>query len=57
MPFIILGAIIILGLFLYYISVRSRKYYKCPKCGEKIRVEHMEAENCNICGAPLEREG
>ena len=56
MPFVPWIVIILLGLIFYFFSVRSRKSYRCPQCGERIRVEHMEAENCNMCGAPLKKE-
>ena len=55
MPFLILLAFIGLGLVFYYFSVRSRKSYRCPQCGERITdVEHMNAKRCGMCGAPLE---
>ncbi|MBN2312200.1 MAG: hypothetical protein JXR94_24690 [Candidatus Hydrogenedentes bacterium] len=53
----ILAAVVvgILGAGLYLLSVRSRKQYRCPACGERLSVEHMEAKRCNLCGAPLEK--
>ena len=55
MPLLILGGIVLLGLLFYFFSVRSRKSYRCPKCGETITyVEHMKAERCGMCGAPLD---
>ena len=49
--------ICMLGLLLYVVAVASRKSYTCPQCGERVRVEHMEASHCTMCGAPLERNG
>ena len=55
MPFLILGVVIVLGLVFYIFSVRSRKSYRCPQCGERItNIEHMKARHCGMCGAPLE---
>lgn len=53
---LIYPAIIVLAIFFYFLSVRSRKSYRCPQCGEKIRVEHMKASRCGMCGAPLKQE-
>ena len=53
--FIILVVIIVLGLVFYLFSVCSRQSYRCPQCGERIKnIEHMTAERCGMCGAPLE---
>lgn len=38
----------------YNKSVKSRKYYKCPQCGESFRTEHMESKRCKVYGAELE---
>ena len=48
--------IIILAVLFYILSVRSRKFYRCPQCDEKVRVEHMNASRCGMCGAPLKQE-
>jgi ribosomal protein S27AE len=48
--------IAILAVVFYYFSVQSRKFYRCPQCGEKVRVEHMKASRCGMCGAPLKQE-
>ncbi len=49
--------IIILAVVLLYISAaQSRKSYRCPKCGEKVRVEYMDTSRCGMCGAHLKRE-
>ena len=45
--------IIVCALIAYDKSLKSRKYYKCPKCGESFRTEHMEAKCCKVCGAKL----
>lgn len=37
----------------YARAVRSRKYYKCPECGESFRVELMQATHCKVCGAVI----
>ncbi|MFC1653118.1 hypothetical protein ACFL3F_05300 [Planctomycetota bacterium] len=57
LPFIILGAVLVLGLVSYLISVSTRQSYRCPQCGETVRnVEHMQAQRCGMCGAPLEQK-
>lgn len=38
----------------YKKSVKSRKYYKCPECGESFRSEHLNSVCCKVCGAKLE---
>jgi ribosomal protein S27AE len=48
--------IVLLAVFFYSRSVQSRKNYTCPKCGERIQMEHMDASHCNSCGAPLTRD-
>ena len=48
--------IILLAILFYYLSIQSRKHYRCPQCGEKVRVEHMDASRCGMCGAPLKQE-
>ena len=56
MPLLILPALLLLGVVLYLFSVRSRKSYRCPQCGETItNVEYMKAKRCGMCGAPLEK--
>jgi ribosomal protein S27AE len=43
-------------LITYLISVKSRKHYVCPSCGERIMMEHGSASVCSACGAPLHQE-
>ncbi len=50
----ILAIIVAVGIFGFIKSVRSRKYYKCPSCGESFRAENMESKTCKVCGAELE---
>ncbi len=52
---IVLVMLVPLVLFFYARSVSSRKTYVCPRCGEELRVELMEASRCNVCGSVLER--
>lgn len=40
----------------YTNSVKSRKYYICPHCGESFRSEHMNSKCCKVCGAPLDEK-
>ena len=40
----------------YKNSLKSRKYYTCPHCGESFRTEHMQSKCCKVCGAPLEEK-
>lgn len=54
--FIVFPILLILAVFFYFLSVRSRKSYNCPQCGEKVRVEHMKASRCGMCGTPLKQE-
>lgn len=46
--------IIVIGIIGFIKSVLSRKYYKCPTCGESFRSENMESKTCKVCGADLE---
>ena len=49
-----LGAVALLIAFAVWSrSVAHRRWYECPQCGERVRVELMRASNCNTCGAPL----
>ena len=50
---VILLAFIPLAILFYLLAVRSRKSYRCPACGEAVQVEHMNAQRCGMCGAPL----
>jgi ribosomal protein S27AE len=50
---ILLVSIPLVALF-YFLAVQSRKSYHCPACGEAVRVEHMNAQRCGMCGAPLQ---
>ena len=51
----ILAVALLIAVVLYVFSVLSRKSYRCPKCGERVSVEYMEAKRCGMCGAPLEK--
>ena len=53
---IALPILLILALLFYILSVQSRKTYNCPQCGERFRVEHMNASRCGMCGAPIKQE-
>ena len=50
---IFIGVLIVCALIAYDKSLKSRKYYKCPECGESFRSEHMESQCCKVCGAQL----
>lgn len=41
------------AVFFFSRAVSSRKYYKCPHCGESFRVELMRASHCKACGAEV----
>lgn len=41
------------GVIVYKKAVKSRKYYKCPQCGESFRSEYMDSKCCKVCGAEL----
>lgn len=47
--------ILIVATIVYQRSVVSRKYFKCPGCGETFRAEFMDAKCCKVCGTTLER--
>lgn len=49
----IFAIIFIIAYYFYAKAVASRKFYKCPVCGESFRVEQMSATNCKVCGAPI----
>lgn len=54
----VLGLVLIIAIpalagLVWWIAVQSRRSYVCPACGNSITVEHMQASNCNICGAEL----
>lgn len=49
-------AVIAVGIIFYMFSVMSRKSYTCPKCGEKITTEYLNATHCGHCGVELRRE-
>jgi hypothetical protein len=55
-PLGVLLIALLIGVMFYTFSVLSRKSYRCPKCGERVSVEYMEAKRCGMCGAPLERQ-
>ena len=40
----------------YNNSVKSRKYYICPHCGESFRSERMISKCCKVCGTQLEEK-
>jgi len=44
---------LVIAVLVYMRSVSHRRWYECPQCGERLRVELMRAESCNTCGAPL----
>lgn len=50
---LIILAIIIFCVVAYKNSVKSRKYYVCPSCGESFRTEYMDSKCCKVCGAKL----
>ena len=50
---VIMLLLIPLAVLFYVLAVRSRKSYHCPACGESVQVEHMSAQRCGMCGAPL----
>jgi len=52
---VIPAAVVVLAILFYVLAVSSRKSYRCPQCGEKLRTEYLDARRCGMCGAPLER--
>ncbi len=47
-------AIVAIAALFYGLAVQSRRNYTCPNCGERYRMEHLEASHCNSCGTPLD---
>ena len=45
-----------LCIWAYKTSVKSRRYYICPNCGESFRSEHMNSKCCKVCGTKLEEK-
>jgi uncharacterized protein (DUF983 family) len=57
-PLAVFGGLALgLGIVFFLRSMDSRKWFACPKCGERLRAELMEARHCNTCGAELKQEG
>ncbi len=52
---LVFGGLAVLALLFYLRAANSRRTYTCPQCGERVRVELMDASSCNMCGAPLNR--
>lgn len=50
----VLILVIVIGIIGFIKSVMSRKYYRCPVCGESFRAENMNSKTCKVCGADLE---
>ena len=49
----VVAGILGLAVVAYLFSVNSRRYYVCPECGERMRMEHGAAQRCNVCGTPF----
>ena len=47
--------VLVLSVIFYVFSVRSRKRYLCPECGESVVTEHMSTSRCGMCGAEIRR--
>ena len=52
----LVGAVVLIPVILFLFSFASRKRYRCPECGEELSTEYLDAQHCNMCGAPLERK-
>ena len=50
---VIIAVAVLCALIAYKKSLKSRKYYKCPECGESFKSEQMESQCCKVCGAQL----
>lgn len=46
--------IVIVSVIVYQRAIATRKFYKCPNCGETFRTELMDAKCCKVCGTYLE---
>lgn len=53
---LLLVLLILFCVLAYKNSVKSRKYYICPNCGESFRSEYMNSKCCKVCGAELKEK-
>ena len=51
--FAIYLAVIAVGVLAYLYARSTRRRAVCSSCGEVIRMEHDQVQNCPSCGAPL----
>ena len=56
-PLVAIAGVLGLALLLYLFSRSSRQTFNCPKCGERITTDYLNARRCGMCGAELEKEG
>jgi len=54
--FFLIVLFFIIAAICYYFAVKSRKFYTCPECGEKMKVEHMETARCGMCGSLVNQD-
>lgn len=56
MPLLLLPILVVLGILFYIFAAASRNSYVCPECGEEFaKMEYMNAMQCNMCGASLDK--
>lgn len=56
MYLVVFGVIGFIGWLFYLRTLGTRKSWVCPKCGESITTDHMEASFCSSCGTELTQE-
>jgi len=51
----VIALFLLIPIVFFLFSVVSRKTYRCAQCGEQITTEYLDAQHCNMCGAPLNK--
>lgn len=47
--YLLIGAVILAPFLFYFLSVVSRKHYRCPQCGERIRAHVLRFGKVYVC--------
>ncbi|MBE7712436.1 MAG: hypothetical protein E7Z87_01685 [Cyanobacteria bacterium SIG26] len=50
---LVITALILFSVLIYFLFKKTKHQYKCPNCGESFCFENMTPENCKTCGHPL----
>ena len=54
--YVLIGMATLVPIVLFAFALASRRSYRCPRCGEQITTEYLDAQHCGMCGAPLRRK-